>query len=129
MPCIPSSRLHVPSRLQLQLGERTHTEKNGKYYMLWWRYLTSIRMMLFHLPWHSVISLEVTPDYLTYCHLLSLIGRVIIETPLGLLVGHANKSFRTFLGIRYALPPTGELRFKAPHPAPSWVSRTTQFFF
>ncbi|MGE0385553.1 MAG: carboxylesterase/lipase family protein [Gammaproteobacteria bacterium] len=38
----------------------------------------------------------------------------------GTLRGLQRDGARTFLGIPYAAPPLGELRLRAPHPAPAW---------
>lgn len=44
----------------------------------------------------------------------------LVTTPSGLLQGRALDRVDAFLGIPYAQPPTGEWRWRAPRPAPSW---------
>jgi len=44
----------------------------------------------------------------------------LVTTPSGLLQGRALDGIDAFLGIPYAQPPTGEWRWRAPRPAPSW---------
>jgi len=52
-----------------------------------------------------------------------------IKTEAGLIEGKVDGSVRTFLGIPYAAPPVGELRWKAPVSAAKWagVRTTTEF--
>ena len=45
---------------------------------------------------------------------------VQVSTPLGSLRGFENSSVITFLGVPYALPPTGERRFQPPQPPAPW---------
>jgi para-nitrobenzyl esterase len=53
----------------------------------------------------------------------------IVRTVNGAVKGIVNSSNRQFLGIPYAAPPVGNLRWKAPQPAASWsgVRDATQF--
>lgn len=53
--------------------------------------------------------------------------QVKIDT--GTIEGTAHGTVRAFLGIPYASPPVGDLRWKAPVPPPRWtgVRRTTEF--
>ncbi|MCC7538973.1 MAG: carboxylesterase family protein, partial [Deltaproteobacteria bacterium] len=44
----------------------------------------------------------------------------IVETASGAVVGVEGDGFRAFLGIPYAAPPTGDLRYRAPVPHPPW---------
>lgn len=44
----------------------------------------------------------------------------IAETPSGRLLGEKVRGVTVFRGVRYALPPVGTRRFRAPVPAPSW---------
>ncbi len=44
----------------------------------------------------------------------------VIHTPLGPVRGKTSDGYDVFRGIRYAQPPTGELRFKPPVPVESW---------
>ncbi|MGW4526175.1 carboxylesterase/lipase family protein [Amycolatopsis sp. NPDC004378] len=43
-----------------------------------------------------------------------------VETAAGALRGSAGDGTRTFLGVPYAEPPVGELRFRAPRPVTPW---------
>ncbi|MCR6490051.1 carboxylesterase family protein [Amycolatopsis sp. OK19-0408] len=43
-----------------------------------------------------------------------------VETAAGALRGSERDGVRTFLGVPYAEPPVGELRFRAPQPVPPW---------
>ena len=45
---------------------------------------------------------------------------LLVKTSNGAVQGAANGSMREYLGIPYAAPPTGALRWKAPAPAASW---------
>ena len=46
--------------------------------------------------------------------------RFITETTCGLVKGHLNNGIVEYLGIPYAKPPVGELRFKRAQPADKW---------
>ncbi len=43
-----------------------------------------------------------------------------VTTPLGVVRGIAGDGYREFLGIPYARPPLGDLRWRAPEPHPGW---------
>lgn len=45
---------------------------------------------------------------------------VVVDTPSGRLAGREADGVRAFLGVPYARPPVGPLRFAAPEPAPPW---------
>ena len=45
---------------------------------------------------------------------------VIVDTPLGPLKGHQRGSGGVFLGVPYAAPPVGELRWRAPQALAPW---------
>ncbi|XP_041985046.1 uncharacterized protein LOC121737433 [Aricia agestis] len=57
---------------------------------------------------------------------IAMNGEVIVETDSGKVAGKEiasvieNEKYYSFLGIPYALPPVGDLRFKAPLPHPGW---------
>ena len=44
-----------------------------------------------------------------------------IVTDRGVVVGHARDGVHAFLGIAYAAPPVGALRWRPPAPAPAWT--------
>jgi para-nitrobenzyl esterase len=46
---------------------------------------------------------------------------VVIKTPSGALRGAAQDGMRSFLGVPYARPPVGDLRWRAPQPLPAWA--------
>ena len=45
---------------------------------------------------------------------------VTVTTPAGILHGAVHDGMRSFLGVPYARPPVGELRWRAPQPLPAW---------
>jgi para-nitrobenzyl esterase len=47
-------------------------------------------------------------------------GTVILKTPAGTLRGAVQDGLRSFLGVPYARPPVGDLRWRAPQPLPAW---------
>jgi para-nitrobenzyl esterase len=46
-----------------------------------------------------------------------------IATEQGVVVGHARDGVREFLGVPYAAPPVGALRWRPPAPAAAWTAR------
>ena len=67
--------------------------------------------------------------FIIFCAILPLIRSVIVSTKYGkiegLSVSYPNvtgpfKSVSKFLGVPFAAPPIGELRFKAPQPPKDW---------
>ncbi|HVN21942.1 MAG TPA: carboxylesterase/lipase family protein [Dongiaceae bacterium] len=52
-----------------------------------------------------------------------------VKTHSGIVEGKDDGKVKTFLGIPYAAPPLGDLRWKAPEPVPKWsgVKKTTDF--
>ena len=54
-----------------------------------------------------------------------------VKTRLGTVEGKDDGKVKTFLGIPYAAPPVGDLRWKAPAPAAKWsgVRKATEFGF
>ena len=76
----------------------------------------------------SMLATRLTKLF-TSCALLHLVGSVIVSTKYGkiegLSVSYPNvtgvfKSVSKFLGVPFAAPPIGELRFKAPQPLQEW---------
>ncbi len=45
---------------------------------------------------------------------------IVTDTPLGQVQGYIENGSRTYLGIPYAQPPVGDLRWKPPQPAVPW---------
>jgi len=45
---------------------------------------------------------------------------VTVKTPAGVLRGAQRDGMRSFLGVPYALPPVGELRWRPPQPPQAW---------
>ena len=71
---------------------------------------------------------------LVLCFLLPLLSyaaslNLQVKTRFGVVEGKEAGPVRAFLGIPYAAPPVGDLRWKAPGPAGKWsgVRRTTDF--
>ena len=50
-------------------------------------------------------------------------GRLVVRTDRGLVGGKSAEGIHQWLGIPYAAPPTGKLRWAAPRPAPSFTTR------
>ena len=48
---------------------------------------------------------------------------MIAETESGLVAGFTRDKVNYFLGIRYAAPPVGEFRWRAPQPPRKWWGR------
>ena len=46
---------------------------------------------------------------------------ISVKTPSGVLRGAEQDGMRSFLGVPYARPPTGELRWRAPQPPAAWA--------
>lgn len=46
----------------------------------------------------------------------------LVDTDKGRIRGTVHTTHRSFLGIPYAAPPVGQLRWKAPEPHPTWVT-------
>jgi para-nitrobenzyl esterase len=51
----------------------------------------------------------------SYC-----VANPVVDTPAGKLEGRSEGAISVFKGIPYALPPVGQLRWKAPAPMPRW---------
>jgi para-nitrobenzyl esterase len=45
---------------------------------------------------------------------------VIVKAPAGALLGTEQEGVRSFLGVPYAQPPVGDLRWRPPQPLPAW---------
>lgn len=58
-----------------------------------------------------------------------LYAGVLIHTPNGTVEGSLENKIQTFLGIPYATPPVGKLRWKAPQPIKPWegILKTTEY--
>lgn len=60
------------------------------------------------------------PVFLLCCFLIGVSGTLIVEGPLGRITGKIQKvldvEIESFLGIPYAKPPVGKLRFALPEP-------------
>ena len=52
-----------------------------------------------------------------------------VKTRLGIVEGKDDGKVKAFLGIPYAAPPVGDLRWKAPVPVAKWagVKKATEF--
>lgn len=50
---------------------------------------------------------------------------VAVSVQQGVLQGKVQQGVRTFLGVPFAAPPVGELRFRPPNPAASWTGVRT----
>ena len=70
-----------------------------------------------------------------FCVFLPLVSSVIVSTKNGKIEGLTTsypnatgqfKSVSKFLGVPFAAPPTGELRFKAPKPSEDWKPNVRQ---
>jgi len=48
-------------------------------------------------------------------------GSLLITTDLGIVRGKLDRGVRSFLGIPYASPPLGDLRWRSPLPHPGWA--------
>ncbi|ECN9267016.1 carboxylesterase/lipase family protein [Salmonella enterica subsp. enterica serovar Typhimurium] len=53
----------------------------------------------------------------------------LVETQNGKIMGSVRDNIHIWLGIPYAAPPTGDLRWRAPHPVVSWtgIRETTMY--
>jgi para-nitrobenzyl esterase len=53
----------------------------------------------------------------------------LVETPVGTIGGNEAGTYQAFLGIPFALPPVGELRWRAPQPMPAFTDtfQATQY--
>ena len=57
---------------------------------------------------------------LTACSDTAVTPDLVIETREGPVLGKAEDGVKHWLGLPFAAPPIGELRFKAPQPAKPW---------
>ncbi|MGY0055838.1 carboxylesterase/lipase family protein [Streptomyces sp. LZ34] len=74
--------------------------------------------------WVSGLALTAAP-----AHAGPAAADPLVRTDSGWVKGTADAQGRQFLGIPYAAPPVGELRWRAPRPAPAWqgVRDATRF--
>ena len=99
-------------------------------------------MLFLYNPGFSIATLEILMSPSTVCRsfllgLLILAPAVLIaasstpqvKTHSGAVEGKDDGKVKTFLGIPYATPPVGELRWKAPQPVTKWsgVKKATEF--
>jgi para-nitrobenzyl esterase len=67
--------------------------------------------------------------HLTHSQALGERNGPTIRIESGELIGVQNEAVRSFLGIPYAAPPVGQLRWQAPHPVEKWQGvRSAQSF-
>ncbi len=67
-----------------------------------------------------IVAAALAATLLIATRLLVASPAIEVKTDGGILQGKAESGVRTFLGIPYAAPPVGELRWKAPSPAAKW---------
>lgn len=80
--------------------------------------------------WNNIpLRIAVLLSLFTFTNLPALALGPKVETPLGVLEGKEKGDVNVFKGIPYALPPTGENRWKAPVQAKAWdgVKKVTKF--
>lgn len=89
------------------------------------RYLKTFVALLSILALTTLVSLSTAGANVS----ASPLNPAIVRTLNGAVKGIVNSNNRQFLGIPYAAPPVGNLRWKAPQPAASWsgVRDATQF--
>ena len=84
--------------------------------------------MIAYVTKRSMLATRLTKLFIL-CALLHLVGSVTVSTKYGKIEGlsvsypNASGSFKSvskFLGVPFAAPPIGELRFKAPQPLKEW---------
>lgn len=69
---------------------------------------------------HRVPHLTIACALMALCHVPVHAATPQAQTTLGALQGETRDGVHQFLGIAYAAPPTGPLRWKAPQTAESW---------
>lgn len=115
-------------------GNKFNRKRNGNVSDVEGPILTEIHMNRIKPSWLEISkqfqitasSIDQVSSYIPNEYLLrpAFDSPILLQTKLGLLEGVRsivfNKHLYTFLGVPYARPPVGELRFKAPQPVPKW---------
>src|SRR4051812_20470795 len=83
-------------------------------------------MSQFVVRWMITLSILIAPMMMVAS---SSSSAPQLKTRAGVVEGKAEGSVHAFLGIPYAAPPVGDLRWKAPVPAARWtgVRKATEF--
>jgi para-nitrobenzyl esterase len=84
----------------------------------------------FRLPSHLLLGISIGMFAVPTLSSVAQVDKsLIVKTPLGRLAGKREGSVRAYLGIPYAAPPVGPLRWHPPVPAAKWkrVRLATEF--
>ena len=68
----------------------------------------------------ALVIVALLVGCLTACSDTAVTPDLVIETSEGPVLGKAEDGVKHWLGLPFAAPPIGELRFKAPQPAEPW---------